>query len=84
MANKARIVKKTRMLERAAAKRADGTYHDKKFAVKPKDKYKTRQNNICELTGRPRGFMRDFGISRCCFRELAEKGQIPGVKRSSW
>lgn len=46
--------------------------------------YPTRAYNRCSLCGRPRGYMRDFGICRCCFRELAEKGMIPGVRKSSW
>jgi small subunit ribosomal protein S14 len=50
----------------------------------PKDSSPTRLKNRCEMTGRPRGYMRKFGISRIAFRELAHKGQIPGVKKSSW
>ena len=44
----------------------------------------TRAYNRCSLCARPRGYMRDFGMCRCCFRELAEKGQIPGLRKSSW
>ncbi len=44
----------------------------------------SRAYNRCKLCGRPGGFLRDFGVCRCCFRELAEKGQIPGVRKSSW
>jgi small subunit ribosomal protein S14 len=47
-------------------------------------KHATKVYNRCALCGRPRGFMRDFGICRCCFRENAEKGLIPGVRKSSW
>ncbi len=47
-------------------------------------KYSTRAYNRCRLCGRPRGYLRKFGICRICFRELAYKGQIPGVKKSSW
>ena len=47
-------------------------------------KHSTRAYNRCSLCGRPRAYMRDFGICRCCFRILAEKAQIPGVKKSSW
>ena len=50
----------------------------------PKDSAAIRLNNRCALTGRPRGYMRKFGLSRIAFRELAHKGQIPGVKKSSW
>ena len=40
--------------------------------------------NRCKLTGRPKGYMRNFGISRVLFREMANKGLIPGVKKASW
>ena len=44
----------------------------------------TRSYNRCKIFGRPHAYMRKFGICRICFRELAYKGQIPGVKKSSW
>ncbi|MCA9356362.1 type Z 30S ribosomal protein S14 [Candidatus Nomurabacteria bacterium] len=47
-------------------------------------KYSTRIKNRCALCGRGRGFMRDFGICRICFREHANEGMIPGVRKSSW
>lgn len=47
-------------------------------------KYKTRVRNRCQKCGRPRGYMRRFGLCRICFRELALQGQIPGVVKSSW
>jgi small subunit ribosomal protein S14 len=47
-------------------------------------KYKTRHVNRCWRCGRNRGFMRDFNMCRICFRELASKGQIPGVRKASW
>jgi small subunit ribosomal protein S14 len=47
-------------------------------------KYKTRVRNRCAITGRPRGFMRKFGLSRITFRELALRGEIPGVRKASW
>ncbi|MCY7575744.1 30S ribosomal protein S14 [Bacillus pumilus] len=50
----------------------------------PRDSSPTRLKNRCELTGRPRGYLRKFKMSRIAFRELAYKGQIPGVKKSSW
>lgn len=50
----------------------------------PKNSSPTRLNNRCELTGRPRGYMRKFKMSRIAFRELAHKGQVPGVKKASW
>jgi small subunit ribosomal protein S14 len=49
-----------------------------------KQKYKTREYNRCKLCGRPHGYIRKFGICRLCFRNLAYKGQIPGVKKASW
>lgn len=50
----------------------------------PRDSSPTRLKNRCEVTGRPRGVLRKFKMSRIAFRELAHKGQIPGVKKSSW
>lgn len=50
----------------------------------PRDSSPVRQNNRCPLCGRTRGFMRDFGICRICFREKALTGQIPGIKKASW
>lgn len=47
-------------------------------------KYSTRKKNRCKLCGRPRGYMRKFGMCRICFRTLAHQGQIPGVMKSSW
>ena len=47
-------------------------------------KYSTRRKNRCKLCGRPRGYMRKFGMCRICFRTLAHVGQIPGVMKSSW
>ncbi|MDR9855390.1 30S ribosomal protein S14 [Paenibacillus sp. VCA1] len=50
----------------------------------PRDSSPTRLKSRCELTGRPRGYLRKFKMSRIAFRELAHKGQIPGVTKSSW
>lgn len=50
----------------------------------PRDSSPTRLTNRCRLTGHPRGVMRDFELSRIKFRELAHKGQIPGVRKASW
>jgi small subunit ribosomal protein S14 len=50
----------------------------------PKNASPVRLHNRCKLTGRPRGYMRKFGISRVTFREMASKGLIPGVTKSSW
>ncbi|WP_226671129.1 30S ribosomal protein S14 [Metabacillus litoralis] len=50
----------------------------------PRDSAPSRLHNRCQVTGRPRGYLRKFGMSRIAFRELAHKGQVPGVKKSSW
>lgn len=47
-------------------------------------KYAVRYHNRCKLCGRPHAYMRKFGICRICFRELAYKGELPGVKKASW
>ncbi len=47
-------------------------------------KFRVREHNRCKVCGRPRGYMRKFGICRICFRTLALKGEIPGVVKSSW
>jgi small subunit ribosomal protein S14 len=47
-------------------------------------KYQTRVRNRCAVTGRPRGYMRKFGLSRISFREMALRGEIPGVRKASW
>ena len=49
-----------------------------------KPKYSTRFHNRCKLCGRPHAYIRKFGVCRLCFRMLAYKGQIPGVKKASW
>lgn len=51
---------------------------------KREQKYKVRSKNRCNLCGRSRGYMRRFGICRLCFRELALKGELPGVLKSTW
>ncbi|MBI3631340.1 MAG: type Z 30S ribosomal protein S14 [Candidatus Staskawiczbacteria bacterium] len=55
-----------------------------KAKAKKKPKYSSRTIRRCFKCGRRRGFMRSFGLCRICFRELANKGEIPGVKKSSW
>ena len=47
-------------------------------------KYSTRAYNRCKICGRPHSYIRKFGICRLCFRTLAHKGEIPGVKKASW
>ena len=51
---------------------------------KKEPKFEVRKYNRCSLCGRPRGYLRKFGICRICFRELANKGLIPGVRKASW
>lgn len=51
---------------------------------KKKPKFSTRSVNRCFKCGRNRGYMKKFGLCRICFREMANKGEIPGVKKSSW
>ncbi|RAZ81245.1 30S ribosomal protein S14 [Planococcus halotolerans] len=62
--------------------KANGEYEE--LNKLPKDSSPVRLKNRCMVTGRPRGYMRKFGMSRIAFRELAHKGQIPGVKKASW
>ena len=49
-----------------------------------KQKFSTREYTRCKLCGRPHGYLRKYGICRICFRELANNGQIPGVRKASW
>lgn len=49
-----------------------------------KQKFEVRFKNRCKLCGRSRGYMRRFGLCRLCFRELAQKGELPGVLKASW
>jgi small subunit ribosomal protein S14 len=83
---KAREVKRVKMAKRYAAKRAalkaDGNYIA--LSSLPRNSNPIRQRNRCMITGRPRGYMRQFGISRITFREMASKGLIPGVRKASW
>ena len=83
---KAREVKRQKLVAK---------YLDKRNALKssgdyiglqkiPKNASPVRLHNRCKITGRPKGYMRIFGISRVMFREMANKGLIPGIKKSSW
>jgi len=47
-------------------------------------KFKVRKYHRCQICGRPRGYMRRFGLCRICFREMASRGQVPGVTKASW
>ncbi|PLX28709.1 type Z 30S ribosomal protein S14 [Candidatus Parcubacteria bacterium] len=60
------------------------TQAQKAKTFKHKPKYSTRKVNRCWKCGRKRGFMRKFGLCRICFRELANKGHLPGIRKSSW
>jgi len=83
---KAREVKRQKMVERYAEKRAklkaEGDYVG--LSRLPRNSNPIRLHNRCKLTGRPRGYMRQFGISRITFREMASEGLIPGIKKASW
>ncbi|MBS1565847.1 MAG: 30S ribosomal protein S14 [Bacteroidetes bacterium] len=68
--------------EKRAALKAAGDY--KALDALPKNASPVRLKNRCQLTGRPRGYMRYFGISRVTFRDMALNGKIPGVKKASW
>lgn len=83
---KAREVKRAKMVAKYAEKRAkylaEGDYEA--LQTIPKNASPVRLHNRCKLTGRPKGYMRQFGISRIQFREMASAGLIPGVKKASW
>ncbi len=83
---KARERKRERLVAQYADKRAElkaaGDWDG--LQKLPRDSSKVRLHNRCKLTGRPRGYMRQFGISRVTFREMAVSGQIPGVTKASW
>ena len=88
----ARDVKRAELVDKYAAKRAElkervkQGYMDAMFELNklPNNSSPVRKRNRCQLDGRPRGYMREFGISRVKFRQLAGAGIIPGVKKSSW
>lgn len=82
----ARDEKRKKMIAKYAAKRAElKEMGDQEGLQKlPKNSSPTRWKNRDVLHGRPHGYMRKFGLNRINFRELASKGQIPGVKKSSW
>ena len=68
--------------EKRAALKAAGDY--RALDLLPKNASPVRLRNRCQLTGRPRGYMRHFGISRNMFRDMASQGKIPGVTKASW
>ena len=83
---KAREVKRKKMVAKYAAKRKAlkeaGDYQA--LQKLPKDASPVRMHNRCKLTGRPKGYMRTFGVSRVTFREMANQGLIPGIRKASW
>jgi len=68
--------------EKRKALKASGDYEA--LQKLPRNASPVRLHNRCKLTGRPRGYMRVFGISRVTFREMANQGIIPGVRKASW
>ena len=83
---KAREVKRKKLVDKFAKKRKAlkeaGDYEA--LQKLPRNASPVRLHNRCKLTGRPKGYMRQFGISRVTFREMANKGLIPGVRKASW
>lgn len=95
---KAREVKRAKLVEKYAARKAELKKQARELAKEgesayevyqqlqkfPKNASSVRMHNRCSITGRPKGYMRQFGISRIQFREMASAGLIPGVKKASW
>ena len=83
---KAREIKRAKLIKKYEAKRAqlkaEGDYVG--LSRLPKNSNPIRLHNRCKITGRPRGYMRQFGVSRITFREMASQGLIPGVRKASW
>jgi small subunit ribosomal protein S14 len=83
---KARQRKREKMVAQYAEKRAalKAAGDLKALDLLPKNSSPVRLKNRCQLTGRPKGYMRFFGLSRVIFRDMALAGKIPGVKKASW
>ena len=83
---KAREVKRKKLVEKYAEKRAQLKAEGDYVALSklPRNSSAVRLHNRCSMTGRPKGYMRQFGISRITFRQMASSGLIPGVKKASW
>jgi small subunit ribosomal protein S14 len=83
---KAREIKRAKLVEKYAERRArlkaEGDYVG--LSRLPRNSNPIRLHNRCKITGRPKGYIRQFGISRITFREMASSGLIPGVKKASW
>lgn len=89
MAKKSKVVKEQKrqqLVDKYADKRKELIDKGDYAALQklPRDSSPTRLHNRCAVSGRPRGYISKFGVSRIVFRELAHKGQIPGVKKASW
>ncbi len=82
----AREAKKIRLYKKYAEKRKELKEKGDWDALQalPKNSSLVRQHNRCQITGRPRGYYRKFGISRLVLREMGLRGEIPGLKKSSW
>lgn len=83
---KARERKRARLVAQYAEKRAELKAAGDYAALDklPRNSSKVRLHNRCQITGRPRGYMRHFGICRVVFRDMALDGKIPGLKKASW
>ena len=83
---KARERKREKLVAKYAKKRAELKANEDYVGLDklPKNSSPVRLHNRCKLTGRPKGYMRQLGISRVMFREMANKGLIPGVRKASW
>ncbi len=83
---KARERKRERLVARYEKKRAELKENEDWIGLDklPRNSSKVRLHNRCKITGRPKGYMRRFGISRVTFREMASAGKIPGVTKASW
>ena len=89
---KARDVKRRRLAQKYAAKRVELKKRVKQGDLEamfelqrlPRNSSPVRARNRCRISGRPRGYMRQFGINRIEFRRLASQGLIPGIKKASW
>jgi ribosomal protein S14p/S29e len=94
---KAREIKRSKLVaryaeKRMALKRIIATTNDvteayeaaRKLQTIPKNANPIRLHNRCKITGRPKGYIRQFGLSRIQFREMASKGLIPGIRKASW
>ncbi|MEK5166675.1 30S ribosomal protein S14 [Paenibacillus sp. FSL R5-0527] len=89
MAKKSKVIKEQKrqaLVQKYAEKRRELKEKGDFAALQklPRDSSPTRLHNRCSVSGRPRGYISKFKVSRIVFRELAHKGQIPGVKKASW